>query len=299
MDNIILVCYGNLGDELSMCRNIYLDLLFQKYITNDVVIFCNKDRKFLYENIFNKFFFVEDGHQIEDLKKLCEDKFNKKFDVVCPYNDLIIFPPTFWTFYGSYKNILDKELVVTNENILNFKKINYYNSQNHSNEFKDLIKNINYLDSLPCFNNDKFIVYHHRIKNDIYNPWDQNDETLQKILNYKEKYNIVIFTQKKLDIDDKNIYITSDLKEYASFIHSDNCLALISVWSGGGQFGYYCNNSKVISYFDECQMQYQDKLNNDMTIWINSENAFDFCKFSNCEMIFINKEEIDDLEKYI
>jgi hypothetical protein len=299
MDNIIFEIKNHpLGDEINMTRNILLDLLFQKYITRNVVILCHKDRLFLYKNIFNNTYLIEDGLEIEDIKKICDYKFNKDFLPYLLLPNLYIFPSHFWIIYGSYKNMLDKNIVITNEwNLFNFKKINYYNSQNHSIEFKNLVTNIEYLNELPKFNNEKFIVYHHRVKND--GAWDQNDETLEKILTLKNKYNIVIFSQKQISINDKNIYMTSNLKEFATFINSDKCLALISVWSGGGQFGCYCNNKKIILYFEECQDTKEDNIINDVEYWVKSENAYDFCKFSDCERIFIKKEELNNIEKYI
>ena len=46
MDNIIYICSGALGDEMSMSRNILLDLYYQNYITNNIIIYCHKDRFF-------------------------------------------------------------------------------------------------------------------------------------------------------------------------------------------------------------------------------------------------------------
>jgi hypothetical protein len=86
------------------------------------------------------------------------------------------------------------------------------------------------------------------------------------------------------------------LKEYASFIHSKNCLAVISVWSGGGQLASYCSsaNTKLIMYFDKCQ---EECLKKELLYkWINSENAFDFAEFTDVKRFFIKK---CNLEKYL
>ena len=61
-------------------------------------------------------------------------------------------------------------------------KQNYYNNLKHSDEFKKMVNNINYLEILPRFNNELFFVYHHRVKND--NMWDQTDDTLNIILSH-------------------------------------------------------------------------------------------------------------------
>ena len=243
MDNIIFdTCKYCLGDEMSMTRNYILDLLINNYITNDVVIYCVKDRNFFYENI------------------------------------------------------LDKKIRITNNNIFNYHKINYYNSKNHSDEFKKLVTNINYLEVLPKFNNETFIVYHHRYKND--GAWDSKESELNAILK-KKNHNIVIFSQSDLDYlnCNQNVYFTKNLKEYASFIHSNNCLAVVSVWSGGGQLASYCSNAntKLIMYFDKCQGHYgscNEKC-------INSENAFDYAQFTDVKRIFVKESDLENYYNYL
>jgi hypothetical protein len=77
-DNIIFcVGGGALGDEMSMTRNCILDLLYNNYITKDVVIYCNKDRSFLYENIFCNIFYTEE-YTVEKLKETVNFNFSKK-----------------------------------------------------------------------------------------------------------------------------------------------------------------------------------------------------------------------------
>lgn len=157
-----------------------------------------------------------------------------------------------------------------------------------------MVTNINYLEKLPKFNNEKFIVYHHRFKN-VNGDWDQSVETLNKMLKYQNKYKIVIFTHYDINLESENIFITKNLKEYASFIHSDNCLAVVSVWSGGGQFSSYCSGekTKLIMYFDKIQLLCNDKINNNLENWIKSPNGFDFAQFTNVKRFFIKEEEID------
>lgn len=145
------------------------------------------------------------------------------------------------------------------------------------------------MDKIPKFQNEKFIVYHHRIKND--NLWDADDQILDSILKYSDKYNLVIFSQKKINFNDRSIYSTTNLREYATYINNDNCLAVISIWSGGGQLASYCSNSKLLMYFHHSQMQYN--LNPDqLQYFMKSENAFDFCQFTNIERKFIDLDEI-------
>lgn len=299
MDNIIFnINPGGLalGDEIGIIRLIVLDLLNNNSITKNIVIFCQEDRSFFYENIFTNVFHYKD-FTVETLKIKCLEQFGKEFTVIT-LHDLFFHPCDLWNKYGSYDTILNKKICITKDNIFNYHKINYYNSKNHSDEFKKLVMNINYLEVLPKFNNEKFIVYHHRVKND--GAWDQKDSILNKILSNINNYNIVIFSQSDLDYLNCNqkVFFTKKLKEYASFISNKNCLAVISVWSGGGQLASYCSNAntKLIMYFDKCQMQCNDVITGNLNKWINSENAFDFTQFTDVDRIFINESS---LEKYL
>lgn len=295
MDNIIFdinPCRLALGDEIGITRLIVLDLLNNNSITKNTVIYCEEDRSFFYENIFTNVFHYND-FTVETLKIKCLEQFGKEFTVIASH-DLFIHPCALWSQHGSYCDILDKNLCITKDNIFNYHKINYHNSKNHSDEFKKLVMNINYLEVLPKFNNETFIVYHHRVKND--GAWDSKESELNAILKKQKNHNIVIFSKADLDYLNCNqkVYFTKNLKEYASFIHSNNCLAVISVWSGGGQLASYCSNAntKLIMYFDECQLQCNDCINNNLDKWINSENAFDFAQFTDVNRIFINKSDL-------
>ena len=47
-------------------------------------------------------------------------------------------------------------------------------------------------------------------------------------------------------------------------------------------------------YFDECQLQHNDSINNNLNKWINSENAFDFAQFTDVNRIFINESDLEE-----
>jgi hypothetical protein len=297
MDNIIFFTeeYA-LGDEIHMIRNILLNLLYNNCISTNIIIYCISDRAFFYENIFkNVISFKQGNENVKEILSICRNKFNKEF-IIIRFTDICYTIWQIWDKFGSYANSLNKNISITKQNMFNFEKINYYNKNDLTDEFKKLILNIKYLDNLPKFQNEKYIVYHHRIKND--NTWDQNDNILNKILRYNNKYNIVIFSQKKFNFNNEKIYTTSNLQEYTSYIHSDNCLATISVWSGGGQLASYCSNSKIIMFFDPCQCQYNIN-ENQLNEYINSENAFDFCQFTNIKRFFIKIEQLDNLDNLI
>lgn len=289
MNNIIYYLEPHaLGDDLHIHRNILLDLLVKNIFTNEIVVYCLADRSFLYSNIFANTFVYEEVADLDEIKLICDARFNKNFVII--KNSDIYF--SIWEIWQIIKNIhrrLDVDISITKPNFLNFKKINYYNSKNHSSEFKNLVTNMKFLEKISRFSEEKYIVYHHRFKND--NRWDDDDEILKAILNYSDEYNIVLFTQKKVNYNSNKIYITSNLQEYATYIKNDNCLAIISVWSGGGQMASYCSSSKLLMYFHPMQAQYnldQDQLD----YFINSENSFDFCQFTDIDRKFVNIQDI-------
>lgn len=108
----------------------------------------------------------------------------------------------------------------------------------------------------------------------------------------KNDYNIVIFTQVDCEsYNSENVYCTNNLQEYASFLHSENCIALISVWSGGGQMGSFCNNTKTIMYFDKRQCITTDTVD----LYKTNPNGFDFCHLTNSKRIFIKEEELSNI----
>ena len=314
MDNVIFYINNiGLGDELHFERPMILDLLEQKKITSEIVIVCFKDRKFLYENIFNNIFFVEDYEKIEDICPAISNLFGKEY-IFQTFANVMHHPSHLWGANGGIVGMLDKTICITKENnIFGYNKINYFNNNNISESFRSLILNINYLNELPAFNGEKFIVYHHRDKRD--NMWDQSEEKLNYIVALQEKYNIVIFhannyvNEKNIKVElenrythlnNKRIYTTNNLKEYASFIHDDNCVAMISVWSGGAQICGFCNNTKAIIHFDRRQDQIGYFLHyGNVDKYKNSENGFDFCCFTGTNRIFIKEEEYECIEKYL
>lgn len=291
MDNCIFFMCGALGDEINLFRNCLLDLLHKKHITKDVVIYCESGRKFLYENIFHNILLHEECPR-EKTSEMAFKMLNKECIFIDFFN-FFLWPGRAWEIYGGYEKFCTLNFYVTTNNIFGYKKINYYNDSNRNQEFKNLVTNINYLPILPAFNDKKYIAYHHRFKNE--GSWDQPDDKLNKILRLQNKFNIVITSYKDLShITNDKVYYTKNLKEFASFIHSDNCLALISVWSGGGILGSYCNNSKILMYFDKCQSQYNQFITQgNVDNYIKSENGYDFCHFTDADRKFIKEEDLE------
>ena len=291
MDNCIFYMSRDLGDELNLFRNCLLDLLHKKHITNDVVIYCQSGRKFLYENIFHNIISHEEC-PMELISEFASKKVNNDCKFI-KFSDFLLWPGKACEIYGGYENFCSLNFDIASENIFGYKKRNYYNDGNFSKEFKDLVTNINYLSILPVFNDKKYIAYHHRFKNE--GAWDQSDEKLNKILSMQDKFNIVITSYKDLShITNDKVYYTNNLKEFASFIHNENCLAVVSVWSGGGILGSYCSNSKIFMYFDQCQLQYNQFIEQgNVDNYIASENGYDFCHFTVADRKFIKEEDLE------
>lgn len=289
MDNIIYYLDADdLGNEFHMHRNVLLSLLDNNFISNEIVIYCLSDRSFLYTKIFKNVFCYEEVGNLEEIKITCDAKFNKDFIVLKNF-DICFSIWEIWRNNGGFYNTLNKNIFITKPNIFGYEKLNYFNNSNHTNTFKNLVTAIKYLDQIPKFENEKFIVYHHRIKNDTL--WDGDNKILDAIVSYADEYNIVIFSRKDLQINNLKIHTTSNLQEFATYINNQNCMAVISVWSGGGQFASYCSNSKLFMYFHPTQLQYSlsDEQLND---YIKSENAFDFAQFTNVDRKFIDVQDI-------
>lgn len=118
MDNIIFkINFILLGDELHMIRMALLDLLYNNMINNKVLIYCKKDRSFLYENIFQNIYFIED-YTIENLKNYLKETFNKEYTVINICWELIKWP---FSEYN-YEQLISTNYNITNRNIFNYKK---------------------------------------------------------------------------------------------------------------------------------------------------------------------------------
>ena len=206
MDNFIFDMFGCLGDELNLHRNCLLDLLYKNHITNNVIIYCYKDRQFLYENIFPNLI-VKEECNLENVVEYSLKKFGKYCSVINLY-DVLLWPATAWDSCGGYKNLIHVNIEIMKDNVFGYKKTNYYNELNYEEGFKKIVTNINYLSELPTFNKEKYIVFHQRVKED--GMWDQNDINLNEIIKLQDKYNIVIFSQKDYSyLNNEKIYFTN------------------------------------------------------------------------------------------
>ena len=153
MDNIIYYLESHaLGDEIHMQRNVLLSLLENNFISNQTVIYCLADRRFLYSKIFKNIFCYDKVGNLEEIKLLCEDKFCKSFTVIKNF-DICFSIWDIWRNNGGFHNTLIKDILITKPNALGYEKINYYNNISYSNTFKELVTNINYLEQIQKFQN--------------------------------------------------------------------------------------------------------------------------------------------------
>lgn len=121
MENVIFdMCQAPLGDELSMFRNGLLDLFFQKKITENVVIYCLKDRSLLYRNIFSNITNAEDS-SLEAAKEFYEKETGKKYECIS-INSIIMMPTIFWEKYGGHHRSLDKNCIIHIRTFSNMRK---------------------------------------------------------------------------------------------------------------------------------------------------------------------------------
>jgi hypothetical protein len=80
---------GCLGDEMSIFRNLIIDLLYlNKINTDNTIIYCHKDRIFLYSNIFKNIVSHLDVN-IESIIPYCEKTFNDVCILINFYDILI------------------------------------------------------------------------------------------------------------------------------------------------------------------------------------------------------------------
>jgi len=189
--------------------------------------------------------------------------------------------------------------ISSTRNIDEFKLIDYtIPDVFFNNEFKTVCSQIDYLHLDFAFLNNKFIIIHHR--------FDQPITKLNKILNIVMKSNIlqiVIFNNDiarlKRELDDDSIFFVDNLQVYASLLHNENCVALVSEWSGGGQVSQYVSNAKIIYYHEtwgdnNSKMTHTEREKASLKTTFVGLN-YDYKCITDCTKVYFNN--YDDLEK--
>jgi hypothetical protein len=277
---------NNLGHEIFFTRKILLLLLHNKLITNNSIIVTSyKDRRFMYENYFNKILIYE---EYKSLNQNVDSVLN-----LSPYLlSLFAAKESFLDAIGApngktstqlKKLGLDKEYLLENEIFQN----------TNTPEFNKFICNLNYCDVYEYNKiiNKQFFIIHIR-------PGCKFINYLLTFIDYcksKKKLECIIFTTLKIS---GHKYQTNNLQMYASLMHHNNCLGLLSEWSGGGQLSQFCAK-KVIYYYDHYPDDYKTELIKEYVEQNNNNfyEAWDHYNPINCIKMFINNEELTNIDK--
>ena len=237
----------NLGHEIFITRKIALLLLLKGIINKSIcIVSSSNDRKFLYDNIFDKFLTYDTYISLNIDNKSSIDISN--------YLGLWLFTSN-WSPLNIlyYENISkDNECYLKHGNITNglYKILNtcdIYKSLNKhpifdkysTDEFNLLNCNMNLL--YTNINKEFFILH---IRNKL------NNIEINTITNFINRIKIpcIIFSVLSETYNFPCIYKVNNLQSYASLLNSKLCKFLLSEWSGGGQIGQFCTNN-IFYYF--------------------------------------------------
>jgi len=211
-----------LGHELHITRCVVIDMLLQNYIhKDDIIVVRNKDRKFLYE---------------------------KMFDTVLEFNELILI------HNGNKFNVINLTAVGVEPNAIVRKEViipNFQCSENYyTDNFKNNLLKINYYSNAILLVNKDFVVIHHRFNSDLV----ELHKTCEKLLNLYGDIHIIIFNNNinflSNNLRHKNLVFIDNLQLYASYLNHEKCKLFISEWSGGGQLSQYCYSGTILYYFN-------------------------------------------------
>jgi hypothetical protein len=274
--------FTHLGHELHTARSLIFDLLCKKIISvENTTIVTIQDRLFLYNHIFKNTI----SHYENKL-----DLNNYKY-IVNLDNSILTNPRMFFSNTNYFHN---KTNYIFN-GLYNPIGFNKYNNI----EFTNLVTNCN-ANVLNPFDNEFIIIHYRNYKNvpDIkcwnYKTDDNIEEFINLLFSLKKNYkNIVIFgnLNEIININDINIKLCNNLQDYVSYMKSDNCKAIISVWSGAGQLGQFFFNKEILYYMSPHQTEsYKfpsfSKVQYNNTI--NDIFAWDFQTFSKCTRYWFN-----------
>ena len=276
-----LLSSSTLGHEIFFTRKITLMLLYNKLINKDTTIVTSSfDRKFLYQNYFGTTLTYEEY-------KLIPNTDSSTLNLSPYLNGLSLNGPVAHGKTSSQlqKIGLNKEYLVENDI---FQNIN-------TPEFNKFICNLNYTSLKNNYNviNRSFIVIHIR-------PTSKHINYLLKFIEYcnlNKNLGCIIFTTIE---NIKYPCQTNNLQIYASLMNHANCKCLLSEFSGGGQLSQFCAK-KVIYYYDYYPYHLL-RFRNRVYEAKNNKNFFENFDHYNpiqCKKIFINNEELTNMDKLL
>jgi len=269
--------FCHLGHELHAARSLIFDLLSKNIISpNQTTIVTLEDRLFLYNHVFkNSISHINNKLNSNNYSHIINLDKNFLSDPRQGFCNIDYFhEKTNYIFKGIYNPV---------------------GFNNYKNEiFCNYVTSCN-CDILNPFDSE-FIIVHYRNYKNIPNIkcWNyETDDNINELKNLltslKKNYkNIIIFgnLMEKINIDGLNIKICNNLKEYVSFMKSEKCKALISVWSGAGQLGQFFFNKEILYYMNKNQTQSFKFPCVSKEIYygtINDMHSWDFQTFSNCK----------------
>ena len=255
---------NTIGHEIHITRPVLLFLLSKNLIsTDDTIVTKDKERFFLYSSIFKNVIEYDsfnptdkEYYYLTDLNTLCEGtdieplKIEKRFSLLLDVRKNNTFIRS--EIYTNYINKID---------YLDLENLSYYQK-----------------------NQDKpFAIVHNRhIMYESYYNTDNNINMTKEIIETLLQLELKVFLFSNVNFEiNENVTFINTVDVYASLMHHDNCVAVISEYSGAGQLSQYCHN-KDIYYYPNGYPVYKDQLSIDEG---NHENniysKFDTKKFSN------------------
>jgi len=263
---------NTIGHEIHITRPIVLLLLSMKLINNtDTIVTKNKERFFLYNNIFTNVIGYDDLPRDIDVSTIID-----------------VTQANMW-FHGMEHKMEETDLEIRFPILTQIRK--YKNIEFRNELFNKLVLDIEYKDCSNIIQKD-FIIIHHRIVN-YHQPVNYTKNIIAKIKEINPMIDIFIFCIEKLEGYPTDITFINDITTYASLMNHEKCNAVITEFSGGGQLSQYCHNKKII-YFSNTYQFYPNnndiykvlEKGNDTT---NIYNNFDIKLFTNPSMyVFSN-----------
>lgn len=257
-----------LGHELHATRCVVIDMLLQKYIhKDDIIVVKNKDRKFLYEEIFDTVLETNEFNLIHNTNR---------------FNIINI------SQFGLEPNATIKKQLT----IPNFECSSHYFTDDFR---KNLLKLKYFSDNILQVDKD-FVVIHHR--------YDSNRAELYKmcktLLNLYGDIHIVIFNDNINSLikvlSHPNLIFIDNLQVYASYLNHEKCKLFISEWSGGGQLSQYCYSGTILYHFNHYKSYSYINIVDELTTQAISSTyfeAWDFKNPNNCKIKMY--ENVDNL----
>ena len=305
----MLGCLNAVGHELCLTRHIIMILLSNNLISkDDTIVTRNKDRFFLYSNIFKNVIAYDDmPANIEDSQIIDIGQANLYFNINKELTEHVKNIPGWAQMpYETKEQILlqithdiegkcappmqtmeitDVEKRFPIMTHIRNKQVNYRNEL-----FNSLITNIAYQGCSSLIKKD-FVIVHHRVVS--YSPESKDTHTIVSAIKVIDpEVQIFIFCIKKLEGFSSDVIFIDDLSLHASLMHHEKCKAVFSEFSGGGIMAQYYHNKKIF-YLETAYTIYQDFDIHNVIIETNQPNnlydKFDMVLFSN-PSIYIFKD---------